>query len=688
MCIRDRSIRILISVTVYDETWPDLESTLRGIYKNLPAFVEVGIPNCAIAVIVTFDGIERMSTGVISRLERLFRVEDISRTYEARKRAISAEREAQGLRRDEFPLTMARRGALCYQARIRFGGGADSLNVFFVAKHVNGGKLSSHLWFFNGFCRELCPEICCQLDVGTVPAANAVFKCWLAMDADATLGGVCGFMDAESQSFLGIEAAQSFEYLMTNVVDKSFDSALGFLQVLPGGWCAYRWSAIKHHRVFKTYLATAMDPDFVYSDAYTCQMANLYLAEDRLICLSIFTVPNEQYRLKFLPDARASTDPPASVPLLLGQRRRWINGFWASFSFVWDHLSQVNSSHHSRCAVLAFYFDNGVHLILRLSYYLHVGINYVFLRFYIAEFFGLHAALPSKIAKEIFDSVYIVMTMYFGIISLTVKADEAPRTYAHVAHVFGIFSLVMCGVITFSCITFFISPTSFSYDLNALMGISLVSFAFQLLPVLLAGEFWRLVRSTPSYLYYLLVTLHGCLIYSFANLDDTSWGTRASCSVDPRRAEVLIEKREEFKQYKFSRFFIWILCNFLVAVIAVCVIESGILSRLLVFVGYNGIFLVLGVIKSLIAIANFVKYRFLDRSVYERHKQELRKKASEAPKVVCIVDPTGTSVHESTSHEKIDFLTTSRTPKNVVLNQQESVAIQSPLTPQFLTNSS
>ena len=34
---------------------------------------------------------------------------------------------------------------------------------------MNGKKLSSHLWFFEGFCRYLQPEFVVLLDVGTTP---------------------------------------------------------------------------------------------------------------------------------------------------------------------------------------------------------------------------------------------------------------------------------------------------------------------------------------------------------------------------------------------------------------------------------------------------------------------------------------------------------------------------------------
>lgn len=44
------------------------------------------------------------------------------------------------------------------------------LNIFTCFKHMNGKKLHSHLWFFEGFCRYLVPEFVVLLDVGTTPA--------------------------------------------------------------------------------------------------------------------------------------------------------------------------------------------------------------------------------------------------------------------------------------------------------------------------------------------------------------------------------------------------------------------------------------------------------------------------------------------------------------------------------------
>ena len=43
-------------------------------------------------------------------------------------------------------------------------------------KYKNGGKLSSHNWFFNGFCKEFYPKYTMLLDVGIRPHSIALLR--------------------------------------------------------------------------------------------------------------------------------------------------------------------------------------------------------------------------------------------------------------------------------------------------------------------------------------------------------------------------------------------------------------------------------------------------------------------------------------------------------------------------------
>ena len=63
-------------------------------------------------------------------------------------------------------------------------------------KHLNGTKLSSHLWFFEGFCRYLNPEFIVLLDVGTVPADDAIPNLLRGFH-EKDVGGVTGMMSVD-----------------------------------------------------------------------------------------------------------------------------------------------------------------------------------------------------------------------------------------------------------------------------------------------------------------------------------------------------------------------------------------------------------------------------------------------------------------------------------------------------------
>jgi len=68
--------------------------------------------------------------------------------------------------------------------------------------------------------------------------------------------------------------------------------------------------------------------------------SNMYLAEDRILCLGIHALG---YDLHYLPDVESYVDPVTSLTKLLGQRRRWINGSWFAFNYVFEHKGESSS---------------------------------------------------------------------------------------------------------------------------------------------------------------------------------------------------------------------------------------------------------------------------------------------------------------------------------------------------------
>jgi chitin synthase len=71
----------------------------------------------------------------------------------------------------------------------------------------------------------------------------------------------------------------------------------------------------------------------------TCAEANEYLAEDRVMCLQIYIKEGCGYYLTYIPDAKAFTDAPEQLIVLMKQRRRWMNGaLFASWRVINNNL--------------------------------------------------------------------------------------------------------------------------------------------------------------------------------------------------------------------------------------------------------------------------------------------------------------------------------------------------------------
>jgi chitin synthase len=74
----------------------------------------------------------------------------------------------------------------------------------------------------------------------------------------------------------------------------------------------------------------------------------MFLAEDRILCLGMFTQTNRKYKLLYQPNACASTDAVETFEELLNQRRRWINSSWFAANYViWNYAADIQKSSHS-----------------------------------------------------------------------------------------------------------------------------------------------------------------------------------------------------------------------------------------------------------------------------------------------------------------------------------------------------
>jgi chitin synthase len=93
--------------------------------------------------------------------------------------------------------------------------------------------------------------------------------------------------------------------------------------------------------------------------------ANMYLAEDRILCYEIVARKNCNWLLHYVKNAVAETDTPETLDVLIRQRRRWLNGSFFASLYTIIHFNRLwKDSTHSlfmKCAFsiqFTYYFFN------------------------------------------------------------------------------------------------------------------------------------------------------------------------------------------------------------------------------------------------------------------------------------------------------------------------------------------
>lgn len=191
--------------------------------------------------------------------------------------------------------------------------------------------------------------MCLMLDIGTRPDKHSVYKLYKYMNYHKNCGGCCGEIEVDFSSESGfsssylLKTAQFFEYKMGHSPDKANESYFGFNSVLPGAYSMFRWKAIKGGPLDEFF------KNINRNDNPTCGEANEFLAEDRVMCLQIYIKKNAGYYLTYIPDAKAITDAPDKLAILIKQRRRWMNGaLFGSMKVIQNfvHMVSCNRTKH------------------------------------------------------------------------------------------------------------------------------------------------------------------------------------------------------------------------------------------------------------------------------------------------------------------------------------------------------
>jgi len=169
-------------------------------------------------------------------------------------------------------------------------------------------------------------EIILMVDADTKVAPDSLARLVAAMVDDPSIMGLCGETRISNKSDSWVTKIQVFEYYISHHMSKAFESIFGGVTCLPGCFCMYRIKAplddgywepiISHPNIIHDYSQNVVE---------TLHEKNLlFLGEDRfLTTLMLKSFPSR--KLMFVPKAYCKTLVPDTFPVLLSQRRRWIN---------------------------------------------------------------------------------------------------------------------------------------------------------------------------------------------------------------------------------------------------------------------------------------------------------------------------------------------------------------------------
>jgi chitin synthase len=307
-----RETELFICVTMYNESEIDFTRTMHAIMRNITHFCSRSKSRTwgkdgwqKIVVCIVSDGRRKVHARTLDALAAMGVYQDGIAKNLVNQREVRAH---------VYEYTTQ----VSLDADLKFKGAEKGIvpcQMIFCLKEKNQKKLNSHRWFFNAFGRALSPNVCILLDVGTKPGIKSLYHLWKAFDTDSNVAGACGEIKAgKGKGWLGLlnplVASQNFEYKMSNILDKPLESVFGYITVLPGALSAYRYHALQNDHTGHGPLSQYFKGEELKGQEADVFTANMYLAEDRILCWELVAKRSERWVLKYVKSATGETDVP------------------------------------------------------------------------------------------------------------------------------------------------------------------------------------------------------------------------------------------------------------------------------------------------------------------------------------------------------------------------------------------
>ncbi|KAF2768575.1 CHS1 chitin synthase, class I [Teratosphaeria nubilosa] len=420
--------------------------------------------------------------------------------------------------------------------------GNTPVQMLFCLKEKNQKKINSHRWFFQAFGEVLDPNICVLIDAGTRPGRSSIYDLWKAFDREPMCAGACGEIKAMLEHgknlFNPLVASQNFEYKMSNILDKPLESAFGFITVLPGAFSAYRYVALQNDKAGQGPLEKYFAGEKMHGATAGIFTANMYLAEDRILCFELVSKRNCSWILQYVKSATGETDVPTEMADFIMQRRRWLNGSFFAAVYALAHFYQVHRSHHSAIRKFMFYIE-----------FIYQAVNMIFAWFAIGNFFLVFKILTTSLSSDallgtvglvlgvVFEWVYLATLVTCFVLALGNRPQGSNKFYMTQVY---FWAFLMCYLLFASVFITVKSVQSqvkenggftvtmlFKNRLFFTLIVSMCStYVLYLVSSILFLDPWHMFTSFIQYLLLTPTYLNILNVYAFCNTHDITWGTK------------------------------------------------------------------------------------------------------------------------------------------------------------------
>ncbi|THH18657.1 hypothetical protein EW146_g2370 [Bondarzewia mesenterica] len=394
--------------------------------------------------------------------------------------------------------------------------GIVPVQIIFCLKEKNQKKINSHRWFFNAFGPILQPNVC-----GTSPGPTSIYHLWKAFDINSNVGGACGEIVALKGRwgeivFLLIRPipTSGFQSLLktssTKCPTSSTSHLFGYITVLPGAFSAYRYIALQNDAMGEGPLQKYFLGETMHGAGADIFTANMYLAEDRILCWELVPKRGGSWVLHYVKSAYGVTDTPDQVPDYITSTTR------LTPSCVNSGFASSSSTSFQRDILVGNFFIAFFILSNALEDPEIIGGNGI------------------KVLNTILQYAYVGLLLMCFMLSLGNRPQGSNGDWSDVVQ-FSAFFLAVKGIhavakqggrsIQFGDLVKSLIFRDIVISLGSTLGLYIVSSLIHFDPWHMGISFLQYLLLAPSYINVLNV-------YAFANVHDVSWGTKGDNKVN------------------------------------------------------------------------------------------------------------------------------------------------------------